>query len=803
MKTHKVDTIIFTPDNKLEIVGWCIIQDVTYRAILDDNEYIKIYPTIVERGDIQQKFKLDTSDVGFSIMLDEDWDNYTTVVFEMKVNEKWELIAKKNIEDLRADRIKSKIDEISQKGEQIFIRGWVYSTTDKPVQISTNVGGVTIEKTARADIKMYEDENITNIRIGFEILCDGLIDRIVLYYECDGDKKAEIVDIKAWISREKRGKKNKLFSIINKDTIIKTLSYINEYGIEQAYHKIRNKVITISVYDEWLKKHLPSKTELNVQRATIQPYQPLISIIVPTFNTPKQFLVEMVESVRNQTYSNWELCIADGASVNEETLSILKKYADNEPRIKVQFLEENYGISGNTNKCLEMARGEFVGIFDHDDLLTANALFEVVETINNNPNVDFIYTDEDKVDEKTKIFSDPHFKPDFSPDLIRHQNYICHFCVYRRQLIEDIGMFNSEFDGSQDHDLILRVIEQTENIVHIPKILYHWRIHSASTAGGITGVKDYAVASSIKAIENHLERIGLQGTVSQGKHSGVYCIDYKLEHIPKVSIIIPNKDHKEDLEKCLESIKKSTYPNYEILIIENNSQTTEIREYYKEVTQADNVKLLEWKKGFNYSAINNFGAEHAEGDYFILLNNDIEIITPDWIEQMLMYCQREDVGIVGAKLYYPDDTIQHAGVIVGIGQVAGHSHKHFAKEDMGYFVRLNVVQNLSAVTAACLMVKKDVFWAVGGLDDGYAVAFNDVDFCLQVREIGKLVVFNPQVEAYHYESKSRGHEDSPEKIARFKSEIERFENKWGLYRRDPYYNDNLTLEKEDFTRKIN
>ncbi|OOO00383.1 MAG: hypothetical protein ATN35_01350 [Epulopiscium sp. Nele67-Bin004] len=609
--------------------------------------------------------------------------------------------------------------------------------------------------------------------------------------------------MKAWISREKRGKKNKLFSIINKDTIIKTLSYINEYGIEQAYHKIRNKVITISVYDEWLKKHLPSKTELNVQRATIQPYQPLISIIVPTFNTPKQFLVEMVESVRNQTYSNWELCIADGASVNEETLSILKKYADNEPRIKVQFLEENYGISGNTNKCLEMARGEFVGIFDHDDLLTANALFEVVETINNNPNVDFIYTDEDKVDEKTKIFSDPHFKPDFSPDLIRHQNYICHFCVYRRQLIEDIGMFNSEFDGSQDHDLILRVIEQTENIVHIPKILYHWRIHSASTAGGITGVKDYAVASSIKAIENHLERIGLQGTVSQGKHSGVYCIDYKLEHIPKVSIIIPNKDHKEDLEKCLESIKKSTYPNYEILIIENNSQTTEIREYYKEVTQADNVKLLEWKKGFNYSAINNFGAEHAEGDYFILLNNDIEIITPDWIEQMLMYCQREDVGIVGAKLYYPDDTIQHAGVIVGIGQVAGHSHKHFAKEDMGYFVRLNVVQNLSAVTAACLMVKKDVFWAVGGLDDGYAVAFNDVDFCLQVREIGKLVVFNPQVEAYHYESKSRGHEDSPEKIARFKSEIERFENKWGLYRRDPYYNDNLTLEKEDFTRKIN
>ncbi|MGN1320794.1 MAG: glycosyltransferase family 2 protein, partial [Acutalibacteraceae bacterium] len=381
-----------------------------------------------------------------------------------------------------------------------------------------------------------------------------------------------------------------------------------------------------------------------------------------------------------------------------------------------------------------------------------------------------------------------------------------HFTAFSRQLLDSVGYFNNEYDGSQDYDLILRLTEKAQNIVHIPKALYFWRSHKASVASDVSA-KPYVIDSAKRAIKAHIERLGLSGSVEDSMVPTTYKIQYDINGNPLISIIIPNKDHINDLDKCLSSVyEKSTYKNFEIIIVENNSTEDKTFEYYKSIqNKYENLKVITWDKGFNYSAINNFAVKQAKGEYVLLLNNDIEVITPDWLEQMLMFAQRKDVGAVGAKLYYPDDTIQHAGVIVGLGGVAGHSHKYFDRTDPGYMARASIAQNLSACTAACLLVRKDVYNEVGGLDEGYAVAFNDVDFCMSIRKAGYLIVFTPFAEFYHYESKSRGIEDTAEKRARFNSEVFRFQDKWGaeLKKGDPYYNPNLTLDSENFALKCN
>ncbi|MGL4774337.1 MAG: glycosyltransferase family 2 protein, partial [Clostridium sp.] len=570
----------------------------------------------------------------------------------------------------------------------------------------------------------------------------------------------------------------------------------------KAKGKLRNTGIfrdTVN-YDEWFKKNKVTEETLQLQREHVFEYTPKISIVVPTYNTKKEFLIEMIESVRNQSYSNWELCIADGASTLQETLETLKEYESDE-RIKIKYLDKNLMISGNTNHALELVTGEYIGLFDHDDLLTEDALYEVVKVLNENRDADFIYSDEDKVDETGSEYFDPHFKPDWSPDTLTSYNYITHFTVFAKKLLNECGNFNSEFDGSQDYDMFLRLTEKANNIVHIPKILYHWRVHKNSTAGGI-GQKKYAIDAAKKALKNHLNRMGYEGKIKDGLFAGSYKTEYSIIGNPKVSIVIPNKDQVDTLKKCINSIlKRSTYKNYEIIIAENNSEEEKTFKYYKELESKNNIKVVVWDSGFNYSAINNFAVKQSSGEYIILLNNDIEIISNKWIEEMLMHAQRKDVGIVGAKLYYEDDTIQHAGVILGIGGVAGHSHKYFHRAEDGHVGRLKVIQNLSAVTAACLMVRRDVYDEVEGLDEEFKVAFNDVDFCMKVRTRNYNVIFTPYAEMYHYESKSRGSEDTPEKIKRFNGEIARFEEKWGLWIRDPYYNENLTLEREDFSLK--
>lgn len=597
-------------------------------------------------------------------------------------------------------------------------------------------------------------------------------------------------------------------NIVSITNIRKSIYYIKNFGINAFIIKLRNKIVSMlsgeRQYQIWIKKNEPNESSLEAQRQNGFDYEPKISIITPVFNTPKKILIEMIESVINQTYANWELCIADGNSKEQDVREILQIYAEKDNRIKIKLLQENKGIAGNSNEALSFSTGDFVTFLDHDDKLPPFALYEIVNAVNKNPDSDFIYSDEDILSYNGRKRLKPHFKPDWSPDTLRSYNYITHLTVIRRALLDKIGCFRDGFDGSQDYDLILRTAEHANKIIHIPKILYHWRESKGSTAGN-PFAKLYAYDAAKKALNEHLLRIGLKGEVYNSPLWGIYTIKYEIIESPKISIIIPNNNHTETLRKCINSIlDKSAYKNYEIIIVENNSNKKEIFDYYKEISRLNNVKIATWNNTFNYSAVNNFGVRHSDGEVLLFLNNDTEVINKDWLERMLEHAQRKEVGAVGAKLYYPNYTIQHAGVILGIGGVAGHSHKDYDGNDFGYYNRLKIVQNLSAVTGACLMTRKEVFAMVDGFDESYPYAFNDVDLCMKIREKGYLIIFTPFAELYHYESKSRGYEDTPEKLKRFYNEIDLFKKKWGdvLEKGDPYYSPNLTLDKEDFSIRI-
>ncbi len=592
--------------------------------------------------------------------------------------------------------------------------------------------------------------------------------------------------------------------------------YVKKYGIFKTIWKCitvgTRKFICIlkgerdvnyGDYGDWIHANEVRDWEIKAQTKKKFKNMPKISLIVPMYNTKEKFLKELVDSVIKQTYSNWELCLSDGSPKQNPKF---QKIIEKDTRIKYKFLNQEKGISENSNEAIQMATGEYIGLLDHDDTLAKYALYEVVKTINQCPNAEFFYSDEDKIDQNANR-SDAYFKPEFAPDTLRCQNYICHFSVFKKELMDKLGGFHAEFDGAQDYDIFLRMSEivKPENIQHIPRILYHWRVHKGSTAMENSDAKNYAFENGIKALEAHLQRIGLEGDVSKGCINGIYRIDYKIKSKPQISIVIPNKDGKETLEVCINSVlEKTTYDNYEIVIVENNSQTDEIFDYYRELEKNNKIKIVKYPKvGFNYSGIVNFGVQNCTGDYVVQLNNDTELLTPNWLEIMLGFCQREDVGAVGVKLYYPDETIQHAGIIVGLGGVAGNRFKSIPKNGHGYFAEESMIQNLSAVTAACIMTSKKIYEEVGFMDEKLAVAFNDVDFCLKIREKGYLIVYNPFVEFVHYESKSRGEENTPEKIKRFQGEINTFKERWQdfLHKGDPYYNINLSLDTEVYHMK--
>lgn len=537
------------------------------------------------------------------------------------------------------------------------------------------------------------------------------------------------------------------------------------------------------------------------------PLQPCISILLPVYNAPEKYLRKALYSVVCQSYPKWELCIADDASTDTHIRPLLEKFAELDKRIKVAFRRENGHISAASNSALELATGEYVALLDHDDELAPDALFWVVEALNRNPSARLLYSDEDKIDEGGRR-SDPHFKSGWNPDMLFSQNYISHLGVYQRELISMVGGFRLGVEGSQDHDLILRCLPYLgpEEIIHIPKVLYHWRINDGSTAKSAEQ-KKYTSEAGIKALRDYFQSQGVEDvTVSNGLVPNTYRVQYAIPEIrPLVSLLIPTRDCVDLLEACVRSIvDKTTYQNFEILIIDNGSVQPETVRFFETITAEDSrVKVIPFDHPFNFSAINNYGVKQAKGEVVGLINNDIEVISSEWLEEMLSQALRPEIGCVGAKLYYEDDTIQHAGVIVGVGGVAGHSHKYYPRINSGYFARLKIVQNLSAVTAACLLVRKEIYVEVGGLEEeSLQVAFNDVDFCLKVREAGYRNLWTPYAELYHYESKSRGFDDTPEKEKRFAREVGYIKSKWGeLLGNDPYYSPNLTLTREDFSLK--
>ncbi|MDO5424440.1 MAG: glycosyltransferase family 2 protein [Eubacteriales bacterium] len=682
------------------------------------------------------------------------------------------------------------------------LRGWAADREDVQIALfdqDKKKISCQIQRTARLDVVQMYKECPVQEKCGFYIELNQIPPKAVyLMFKTKERKCVYVVHTAKGAILKKKAEKY----------WTKGMDYYRAHGMQALGAKVYRKFFTDKEkpvdYQKWIAKHLPGPGELEKQRKTSFAVQPLFSIVVPLYKTPEKFLEQLIQSIQNQTYTKWELCLSDGSGADSPLKEILEKYQKMDARIRVLAHEEPLKISENTNAAIEAATGDYLVFADHDDVLTPNALYECALAVNNEPKTDVIYSDEDKMSMDGNKFFQPHMKPDFNLDLLCTVNYICHLFVAKRTLVDKVGMLRKEFDGAQDYDFVFRCTEQAEHICHIPKVLYHWRSHEDSTAENPES-KMYAFDAGARAVAAHYERIGVPAKVEKGEYLGLYRTHFIRSYDPLISIIIPNKDHIRDLKRCMDSIEeKSTYRNYEFIIVENNSTEDETFAWYKELEASKgNVKVVYWDGEFNYSAINNFGVKAAKGEYLLLLNNDTEMINPDCLEELLGYCMRSDVGAVGARLYYEDDTIQHAGVVIGFGGIAGHCFVQQKRDFTGYCHRIICAQDYSAVTAACMMVKRKVYEEVGGLSEDLKVAFNDIDFCLKVGAAGYLVVYNPYAELYHYESKSRGLEDTPEKLARFQREIAMLEQKWPdiFQKGDPYYNPNLTLDSQDFSLK--
>lgn len=684
-------------------------------------------------------------------------------------------------------------DSIFVKNGKIFATGWaVSSVTENEIEIT-----VTDEKkepvdaivtwAARPDVGLakYGDPKAGHVGIFLEIPFHGQH----LVTVCFKEKNAQGNVISeqslplnpALIAARKFLKESKAQYVSTKKSLIWLKKKLtgNEYAD----------------YDTWLRIMRVSRQELFEQRKTKFSYEPKFSVVVPLYHTPAKFLKDLVRSMMYQSYANWELCLVNASPEDRHLTSLLENWAMRDKRIRVIRLEKNLGIAQNTNAGIAASTGEFIAFLDHDDFLEPDALFCYADALNKDKTIDVFYSDEDKTDEYAAHYFYPHFKSDFNIDLLHANNYMCHFLAVRKSLVDTVGGLNEKFDGAQDYDFVLRLTEHTKKIYHCPRILYHWRCSNQSTAAS-QGNKMYAIHAGKAALNAHYKRLGWNARAQEGAVDGWYQTKFTLKEEPLVSILIPNKDHTDDLDVCLNSFfERADYQNYEFIIIENNSVLPETFAYYEKIEKEhDNVKVVYWEAGFNYSAINNFGFKFAKGDYIMLLNNDVELITPDIFQSMLGFCMRPEVGIVGAKLLYNDHTVQHAGVLVGAGGLADHVFKGIHEDDPGYMGRAISSQDVSAVTAACLMIKKSVYEEVGGLEEEFQVAFNDVDFCLKVRKAGYLIVYDADVKLFHYESKSRGMEDTTERFIRFGNEMMLLNSKWDILSTfvDPYYNPNLS-----------
>ncbi|SHK15575.1 glycosyltransferase family 2 protein [Hespellia stercorisuis] len=706
------------------------------------------------------------------------------------------------IEKLHSD-FDDYVDLITCHEDTVLIQGWIASREAVQLQVldeqKNQLKSETVYKVRKDVLQDFPELKSADIT-GFEIRIPECRNKKVYLAAKIGEKKY------SRICRIDRTKAERIVGKVQKAVQKGGLS-ISQNGLGTTCARMKKRLLEnrTSEYEIWLQKHLPTAEELEEQRRTQFAYQPKISIVIPLYKTPIKYLDALIHSVIDQTYPDWELCLSDGSGEHSPLQGHLAKWQKKDSRIRVVYSGKPMQISENTNCALEIATGDYVAFADHDDLLEPNALFENVSVINRHEDADVIYSDEDKTTMNGREHFDAHFKPDYNVDLLNTVNYFCHFLVVKREIADRVGPLDSRYDGAQDYDFVLRCTEATKNIYHIPKIIYHWRAHKDSTAGDPAS-KLYAFEAGAKAIQAHYDRVGVDAAVYQTDIFGNYRSEYHLKNTPLISIIIPNKDHVEELKKCIDSIEeKSKYLNREYVIVENNSENPETFAYYESLKrEKENVTVLTWDGTFNYSAINNYGAGQAAGDYYLFLNNDTEMISENGLEELLGRCMREDVGVVGARLYYEDRTIQHAGVVIGLGGVAGHVFVDFRDDTPGYFSRIVCAQEYSAVTAACMMVSKEVFEQVQGFDEKLAVAYNDIDFCLRVGAAGKRVVYNPFAEFYHYESKSRGADDTVENKARFEQEESYFLDRWKnlIEQGDPYYNPNLTLIYGDYGLRL-
>lgn len=799
------------------ISGYCYAKDntpIAYHTKVNDENALFGY-TEVYRNDVFGKEKVDPRNafVGFLIRVDiydeepksfqltADHNGETTVLVSLTEKEIQEYENKHSIEfDVDSAILENEISMIT-------VAGWAYSNDCQQVQISVyddqdNI----VESSCRHEIRMdlfrngeiLEEQKNCGFRISFK--CEKN-KHYYIVFKTTKEKRIEKIELtrtsgSTMIKRYARH--------INAKNIKKAITYVKRNGVSKLVHRLRyGSYIAQSDYQTWLFAQRVTKKNLETQSKTKFAYSPKISILVATFNTKEEYLKEMIDTVVNQSYSNWELCIADGSTNDFVEKYVYEHYSSYGDKIKFQKLDQNYGISGNTNKAFEMATGDYITVYDHDDTLELDCFYEIVKALQEY-RYDVLYTDEDKFDDSTKMYNDPNLKPDFSEDLLRSHNYITHLFIVNKKIVDEVGYYNSEFDGSQDYDYIFRCVEKANAVYHIPRILYHWRMHPESTAQNPEN-KMYCYDAGKRAIEAHYKRIGVEATVEflPKPMYGMYHTIYSTKDNPLVSILIPNYNHKAILKTCIDSLYNvNTYKNFEIVIVENNSTEKEIFDYYEELKkQHDNIQVVTYKGEFNYSRINNFGMKHTNGDYVLLLNNDTEVISPTALSEMVGCILRPEVGAVGAKLLYEDDTVQHAGVVIGFSGYAGHVNHGINKDDYGYMVRARINCNYSAVTAACMMVKKSVFNQVGGFDEQFVVACNDVDLCLKICKEKYLIVYNAFALWHHYESKSRGYDDaSQEKMWRFNKEVEKFQDKWKdvLINGDPFYNSNWNIQYGPF-----
>lgn len=794
--------------NKLLIKGWfedeTAIKDHQIEIYLDNNKLDYSIEKNVNTGialTAQEKGKAPIYIYSFWVSMPEDFGDAKA----LKVIDCYDGDRKVvyQVSGAKLKRKQMRLDKFIEGGrvteDGFRIKGWCIQLHEVKFQVQDEKGQIVpveIKKRRRADTLFQFPECIESEIFCFELRYKGEVPKRVTVYLDDGERKAQYsVTLKP--STVKKGVQKV------KEYGKKTYRYTKQFGVshtaKRALIKLQRK--DMDFYNYWRKQYGTTKKQLKEQKNTEFPVQPKMSIVVPLYKTPEEYLKKMIASVEQQTYSNWELCLSDGSGADSPLTELLNEYEKKDSRIRVVRNEMPLQISDNTNQALDIVTGDWIAFMDHDDTLTHDALYECVKAINEDPEIDMIYSDEDKISMDGKEFFQPHFKSDFNIDMLRGTNYFCHLTVVKKELYQKAGNLQGEYDGAQDYDFVLRCVEHARKVKHIPRVLYHWRAHKDSTAENPES-KLYAFEAGARAVQAHYDRVGIHAKVESTKYLGIYRSKYYFDERPLVSIIIPNKDHIEDLDKCISALEgKATYKNLEYIIVENNSEKEETFEYYEALKQKNpKVQVVTWEGAFNYSAINNFGVSYAKGDFYLFLNNDTEIINEDCIEELLGYCLRPDVGAVGARLFYEDGTIQHAGVIIGLQGVAGHPCNGEPHESPGYFGRAIIAHDCSAVTAACVMVKRQVFEEVGGFDPKLAVAFNDIDFCLKIRKAGYLIVYNPYAQLYHYESKSRGQEDTEEKIRRFQGEIETFHEKWYdvLLKGDPYYNPNLTLTETNF-----